>query len=143
MTYTHGTFAWGTFERAPVFQELQRNIPIVIADAQQLFTLEESSPENIRSRIVYLALPPDVPLPDSTVVHQLLRWKAINPKLPVEDVSEFLKSHDDFYVLDTHAGTDDTPLQYIAQRRPIYLKRKFADGVELFESRPAGPEVTQ
>ncbi len=137
LTWTHSLAAWGSFEREPVFKRLAGdNLPIVLADAQQFFTLEESSPAYIHSRLFYVALPPDTPLPDPTVVHQLMRWKAINPKLPVEDMDTFLKSHSDFYVLDTHAGTDDTPLDYMLQRGLIEMKQRFPDGSLLFQSKP-------
>lgn len=136
LTMMHSIAAWGTFDREPVFKYVAGdNLPIVLADAQQFFTLEESAPEYIRSRLYYLTLPPDVKLPDPTVVHQLLRWKAINQNLPVEALSTFLKSHREFYVLDTHAGTDDTPFDYMVQKGLIDLKFRFPGEVLLFRSK--------
>jgi hypothetical protein len=135
LTLSHQIAVYGAFDRPPVFNAIVKDIPIVIADAQQFFTLEESSPERIRSRLVYLTLPRGVEFPDPTVVNQLLRWKAINPQLPVMDAETFLKSHKEFYLLDTHAGTDDTPLNYILKKNVVDLKFQFSDGSLLLESR--------
>lgn len=138
LTLTHQPFAWGTFVREPVFKWLANDdLPIVTADAQQFFTLRESAPDYIRSRVFYVSLPTDLKLPDPTVVHQLLRWKDINPKLPVEDVSTFLKLHHDYWMIDTHAGTDDTPLDYFVERGLVNLRYRFPDGTLLLHSTDA------
>src|ERR1019366_370207 len=93
----------------------------------------ESAPPDIRSRLVYLTLPPDVPVGDPSNQHQIERWKAINPQLPVEDISAFLTSHPKYYVMDTRSS-DDTPATYLLKGHLIQLADQSGD-VLIYKSR--------
>ena len=92
--------------------------PIVIANGLDWFPILEQSPQAVRSRIVYLVLPPGVPMGDPTNEHQIQRWKAIDPSLAVEGVEQFLSGNSRFYVID-YPGSDGTLVQFLKQRRLI------------------------
>ena len=124
----------GEFDRQPVFQLLSGSYPIVVAEGLQFFPLEESAPPDIRSRLVYLTLPPGVHAADPTNEHQIERWKAINPSLPVESAAEFLKRTPEFYVLDTRLS-DDALTNYLLDRHLIELTSQ-ANGVMIYKSGP-------
>ena len=134
LTISHRITTYGTFERLPVFRTLAGGGPIVVADVQQFFTLRESAPDEIRRRLVYVRMPDDVIHRDPTVVNQLYRWKTIDPTLPIQNADAFLHENQDFFVLDTHSGTDDTPLNYFLDKHRIHLVRQFDDGTLLFKS---------
>jgi hypothetical protein len=108
--------------------------PIVIADGLQFFTLEEAAMPEVRSRLVYLTLPPEVPVSDLTNQHAIERWKVINPRLPVENMGDFLKSHPKFYVLDWQSS-DDTPAAYLLSRHLITLTAR-SNGTLIYASCP-------
>jgi len=136
----HRPYYFEEFDRLAVFQQLPGPYPIVIADGVQFLPLAESAPPDIRSRLVYLTLPPEVPVGDPTNQHQIERWKAINPQLPVEGVSAFLASHPKFYVMDTRSS-DDTPATYLLEGHLIQLAAQSGE-VLIYKSRlpsePAG-----
>ncbi len=106
--------------------------PIVIADGLQFFPLEESASAEIRSRLVYLTLPPEVPASDPINQHAIERWKVINPNVPVDDLDDFLKSHSRFYVLDQQSS-DDTPASYLLSKHLIVLVARY-DGSLIYRS---------
>jgi hypothetical protein len=95
-----------------VLAKLSGDIPIVVADGLQFFPLEESAPPKIRARIRYVTLPQGTAVGDPTNQHQIERWKAINPALPVRAVTEFVKETPDYYVVDFRTS-DDTPAWYL------------------------------
>jgi hypothetical protein len=132
LTAGHRPHYVGEFDRKAVFQRLSGSLPIVVADGLQFCPLEESAPAEIRSRLVYLTLPPGVQAADPTNEHQIERWKAIDPSLPVESVAEFLKRTPEFYVLDTRLS-DDALTTYLLDRHLIELTSQ-ANHVMIYKS---------
>ena len=108
--------------------------PIVVADGLQFFSLMESAAPEIRDRLVYLTLPPETYIGDATNMHAIERWKAINPKLPVENIDQFVAENPKFYVVDRQTS-DDAPTPYLIGRGRIELTDKVA-GTLVFQSRP-------
>lgn len=106
-----------------IISALPGSCPIVIADGVQWFPMLEELPPTTRSRIVYLTLPRSVPLGDPTNEHQIERWKAIDPRLPVEDIDRFLQQNSRFYVVDSQTS-DDTQTQYLVQQHDVQLMDK-------------------
>ena len=133
LTASHKPHYVGEFDRQAAFQRLSGSFPIVVADGLQFFPLMESAPPDIRSRLVYVTLPPGVQAGDPTNEHQIERWKAIDPSLPVENVAEFLKRTPRFYVLDTRLS-DDALTAYLLGRHLIDLTSQ-ANNVMIYESR--------
>lgn len=113
--------------------DLPGNDPIVIGDGLAFFPLMESSPAAIRSRFVYVTLPEETPIGDPTNEHQIERWKAINPTLPVESVTEFLQQNPRFYLVDWQTS-DDTPVRYLLGLHRIELEQQ-AGKTLVFRSR--------
>lgn len=132
LTLIFGVPSIELFDHGPLYNVFPGTYPIVIADGSQFFQLQESSPVDFRSRLVYLALPPDVERGDATNEHAVMRWKKINSALPVEDVTAFLGKHKCFYVLDERTA-DDTPAQYLSRMR---LTDRWAEinGAVIFKS---------
>jgi hypothetical protein len=95
--------------------------------------MESAAPE-IRDRLVYLTLPPETYIGDATNMHAIERWKAINPKLPVENIDQFVAENPKFYVVDRQTS-DDAPTPYLIGRGRIELTDKVA-GTLVFQSRP-------
>jgi len=137
LTAGHRPHYVGEFDRQAVFQRLGGSYPIVVADGLQFCPLEESAPPEIRSRLVYLTLPPGVQSADPTNEHQIERWKAIDPSLPVESVAEFLQRNEGFYVLDTRLS-DDALTNYLLDRHLIDLTSQ-ANNVMIYKSRSLPP----
>ncbi len=132
--------AWGMpsieyFHHSAAYKFLSGPYPIVVADGSQFFQLEETSPDDIRSRLVYLILPADVPVGDITNEHVIMRWKKINPSLPVVDASTFLASNSKFYVLDERTA-DDTPAAYLMGKHLIAPWVSVNGGL-IYRSRPS------
>jgi 4-amino-4-deoxy-L-arabinose transferase-like glycosyltransferase len=134
LTAGHSPHYVGEFDRKAVFQRLSGSLPIVVADGLQFCPLIESAPPDIRSRLVYLTLPPGVQAADPTNEHQIERWKAIDPSLPVESAAEFLKRNPEYYVLDTRLS-DDTLTTYLLDRHLIDLASQ-ANHVMIYKSHP-------
>jgi hypothetical protein len=132
LTAGHRPHYVGEFDRQAVFQRLSGSFPIVVADGLQFCPLEESAPPDIRSRLVYLTLPPGVPAADPTNEHQIERWKAIDPSLPVESLTQFLQRNSSFYVLDTRLS-DDALTTYLLDRHLIDLTSQ-ANNVMIYKS---------
>lgn len=125
------------FDHSPVYSAFSGFDPIVVADGSQFFQLEESAPVQFRSRLVYLIPPQNVPVGDPTNQHEVMRWKTIVPNLPVENASEFLRTHSRFYVLDERTA-DDTPATYLLKEQRIDQWR-IVNGAVLYRSHPAAP----
>jgi hypothetical protein len=134
ITAGHRPHYVGEFDRQAVFQKLGGSLPIVVADGLQFCPLEESAPTDIRSRLVYLTLPPGLQAADPTNEHQIERWKAIDPSLPVESAAEFVQRNPEFYVLDTRLS-DDTLTGYLLDRHLIDLTSQ-ANNVMIYKSHP-------
>ena len=64
-------------------------IPIVTGSGLRFFEFYETARPSIRRRLRFLDIP-DAPSTDPTNRHQLLRWKALEPGLPVDDAHAFL-----------------------------------------------------
>ncbi|MDR5730163.1 MAG: glycosyltransferase family 39 protein [Terriglobia bacterium] len=129
-----------TFDHTGVYKFLPGPYPIVVADGSQFFQLEESAPAQIRSRLVYLIVPSSVPVGDITNEHVIMRWKKINPKLPVENTAPFLAAHKKFYVLDERTS-DDTPAVYLASEHLIDLWAQVNGGL-IYRSHPSSSSET-
>lgn len=123
----------------PTIGNLPGNDPIVIVDGLSFFPLEETSPPEVRSRLVYLSVPPGTPVSDPTNQHQIERWHTINPELRVENIDDFLRSTPSFYVADW-PGSDDTPLEYLLEHRPLEIVSR--DKGMIFHSRPLNESST-
>jgi hypothetical protein len=140
LTLTHKPHYFGEFDRSATFQRMPGTFPIVVADAAQFFPLQESAAPDVRSRLVYLTLPPDAIVADRTNEDQIRRWKAINSDLPVQNISTFLEANPKFYVLDTRSS-DDAPAGWLLTRHLIELADQ-VDGVFIYKSRlPPAPSA--
>ncbi len=64
-------------------------LPIVTGSGLRFFEFYETARPSIRRRLRFLDIP-DAPSTDPTNRHQLLRWMALEPGLPVEDAHAFL-----------------------------------------------------
>ncbi len=137
LTAAYGVPAMELFDHSPVYSAFSGFDPIVVADGSQFFQLEESAPVQFRSRLVYLIPPQNVPVGDPTNQHEVMRWKTIVPNLPVENASEFLRTHSRFYVLDERTA-DDTPATYLLKEQRIDQWR-IVNGAVLYRSHPAAP----
>jgi hypothetical protein len=85
------------------------NLPIATGNGLRFFELRENSPPEIARRIVFLDLPHIVSA-DPTNRHQVERWKAIQPNLPVVDAQAFTCATPSFLALyDPQGGIDDLP----------------------------------
>jgi hypothetical protein len=99
---------------ASVFSHLPANLPIATGNALRFFELRASNAP-FAGRLVYLSSPPPAQGMDLTNEHQLLRWKQINPALPVEDATSFIRQHPQFLVFSDCAAVDALP-DFLAQR---------------------------
>ena len=139
LTLHHRIYSIGEFDQSALFRATPGPYPIVVAEGTQFLALEESAPADIRSRLIYLTPPPTVQVPDVTNQHQIERWKALNPNLPVDDTSEFLRLHPKFYLVDTRSS-DDTPATYLLSKRLVELTAQ-PGNVLLYKSRsPSDPD---
>jgi hypothetical protein len=99
--------------------------PIALAEGLVFLAEEEDrrlTPEQ-RSRLVFFSIPASFPFGDPTAQRQVLRWKVLNPKLPVAPVESVLSAHRCFYLYDSHQ-TDDDISRYLKQHGlfPISLQ---------------------
>jgi hypothetical protein len=134
------TFLWGIpsmhlFDHSTTYGFFPGSYPVVAADGNEFFQLEEGAPPNFRARLVYLVVPPSVPVGDPTDEHEVIRWKVIDPKLPVEDATAFLANHPKFYVLDERTA-DDTPARYLLSKGYIEPWKQIG-GAVIYRSRPS------
>jgi hypothetical protein len=78
--------------------------PIVIPDARLYFELMEAAPPSLKSRLVYVDLPPGAKTLDSTNEHHVDRWHQIRPDLKVMRANEFFAHNSRFYVFHIRAS---------------------------------------
>ena len=130
---------WGVpemelFDHRQIYGALPGSEPIVLADGMEFFPLMESAPPEFKSRLVYVLVPKSVPVPDASGEDAILRWKTIDPNLPVQDLAGFLKEHKKFYVLDERTS-DETPAAYLSALHRIDVWRE-VHGALIFRSHP-------
>ena len=132
LTLTHRPHGMQEVDFSSAFHVVPGDAPIVIADGLQFFALEESAPADFRSRLVFLKVPPGMPIGDPTNQHLAERWKALNPALPIEDVAPFVAAHPKFWVLDS-LTSDNSVIGDLVSRRLIELTTQ-ANGVLVYRS---------
>lgn len=78
---------------------------IVIPDGRLYFELAEAAPPSLKSRLVYVDLPPGANSDlDPTNEHHVDRWHQIRPDLRVMSAKEFFAHNPRFYVFHTSAS---------------------------------------
>ena len=115
--------------------------PIAVGSGLRFLELAGNLPPELSHRVVYLDLP-GTPSPDPTNRHQVERWKAIDPDLPVADARRFVCANPHFLLLtDPYGGTDDVPA-WLAGRAA--LAQPSPDRVQLIPvaSRPCEPDAS-
>ncbi|MGA8668269.1 MAG: hypothetical protein WB679_00245, partial [Terracidiphilus sp.] len=135
------TFLWGVpsmhlFDHSATYGCFPGSYPVVAADGNEFFQLQETAPPDFRARLIYLVVPPSVAVGDPTDEHEVVRWKVIDPKLPVEDATAFLANHPKFYVLDERTA-DNTPARYLLSKGYIEPWKQIG-GAVIYRSRPSG-----
>jgi len=129
------------FNYEPAVASIPGTCPIVIINGDTWFALMEQLPAAQRNRIVYLTLPTNVRFGDPTNEHQVERWKAINPDLPVEGVSKFLRQNPKFYAVNfaiNMKGSDATQADYLLSRHLIQLVSEKGNAL-IYKSVPTSP----
>ncbi len=96
----------GGSETVALLKHATQPYPIVVAEGLQFFQLEESAPEPLKSRLVYVTAPAGATVPDPTNEHQVERWRPIRPDLKIQDAGSFFAQNPHFYVLHTEVSTD-------------------------------------
>ena len=124
LTIAIGVPAFEIVEHTATYQAMPGNYPIVVAEGSQFIQLTYSSPQQFRSRLVYLRLPDSVPVADATNSHTVERCARLIPDMPVIDASAFLAHNARYYVLDDQR-TDDTPARYLLQSGQISPWKQF------------------
>lgn len=72
--------------------------PIVVPDGRLYFELVEAASPDLKSRFVYVDLPPGTPSPDPTDEHHVDRWHRIRPDLRIMSAQNFFAHNPHFYI---------------------------------------------
>lgn len=117
------------------------NLPIVTGSGLRFFEIRENLPTG--QRLVFLDTP-SVASPDPTNRNQLLRWKTIDPRLPVADAQAFLCATPAFYLFaQPQDGGADTLPAWLAGRADFTPPPADRASLTLVHARPCNPKAAR
>lgn len=88
-------------ERIAFLNVATKPIPIVVPSASDFFMLHESAPENLQSRISFVAMPAGLLRPDPEPELVARNWKAVLPELRTYSAETWFSQFKNFYLLYT------------------------------------------
>ncbi len=99
----------------PLLHRATKPLPIVIAGGLDFIEFEEAADPALKSRLVFVTMPPGAVSPDPTNENQVKRWGTIRSDLNIVNSQAFFNAHPQFYIVNT-ATTTDVLTPWLMQR---------------------------